>query len=331
MREFRYERAASPSGAVDTVTAAGTDTVYLGGGTNLVDLMRLGVARPTRVVDVSGLPLNGLETLPGGGLLIGAAVRNSVLGSDPQVRGNYPALSQALLAGASGQLRNMATVAGNLLQRTRCGYFSDVTKPCNKREPGTGCPARTGVHRDLAIIGHSDACIATHPSDMAVALSALDARVHVLGGDGARVLSLDELYRLPGESPQWDTTLRHGDLITGVELPPPSPLWERSGYRKARDRASYAFAAGAVAVAVAVTDGRVDDVRIAFGAIAARPWRARIAERELIGGPADAGRIGAALDLELAHARPLPDNAFKVPLSRRLAVSTLLGLIGAER
>ncbi|MEP6979687.1 MAG: xanthine dehydrogenase family protein subunit M [Nakamurella sp.] len=331
MREFHYERAASPSAAVAAVTAADTDTVYLGGGTNLVDLMKLGVARPSRVVDVSGLPLDGLQTLPGGGLLIGAAVRNSVLGSDPQVRHAYPALSQALLAGASGQIRNMATVGGNLLQRTRCGYFNDIAKPCNKREPGTGCPARTGVHRDLAIIGHSAVCIATHPSDMAVALSALDARVHVLGSDGTRVVQLDELYRLPGDSPKWDTTLRHGDLITGVELPPPSGLTRRSMYRKARDRASYAFAAGAVAAAVTVTDGTVDDVRISFGAIAPRPWRARIAEQELVGRPADARHIGAALDLELVHARPFPDNAFKVPLSRRLAVSALLGLIGGPR
>ena len=255
-------------------------------------------------------------------------MRNSVLAADPDLRRDYPALSQALLAGASGQIRNMATVGGNLLQRTRCGYFNDISKPCNKREPGTGCPARTGVHRDLAIIGHSESCIATHPSDMAVALSALDATVHVLGPDGPRVLALDDFYRLPGSTPKWDTTLRHGELITGVELPPPSALTRRSTYRKARDRASYAFAAGSVAAAVTVDDGTVTDVGISFGAIAHRPWRARIAEAALVGGPVDAATLGAALDLELDRAEPFPDNAFKVPLSRRLAVSALLGLIG---
>ncbi len=331
MKAFAYDRAASPAAAVATVTAGDTDTVFLAGGTNLVDLMRLGVARPSRVVDVSGLPLATVHTLAGGGTLIGATVRNSVLAADPGLRRDYPALSEALLAGASGQIRNMATVGGNLLQRTRCGYFNDISKPCNKREPGTGCPARTGVHRDLAIIGHSGSCIATHPSDMAVALSALDATVHVLGPDGPRVLALDDFYRLPGSTPKWDTTLRHGELITGVELPSPSALTRRSTYRKARDRASYAFAAGSVAAAVTVDDGTVTDVGISFGAIAHRPWRARIAEAALVGGPVDAATLGAALDLELDRAEPFPDNAFKVPLSRRLAVSALLGLIGAAR
>jgi xanthine dehydrogenase YagS FAD-binding subunit len=331
MRAFAYDRATSPAAAVATVTAAGPGTVFLGGGTNLVDLMRLGVARPAAVVDVSGLPLDAVDTLADGGTLIGAAVRNSVLAADPDLRRDHPALSQALLAGASGQIRTMATVGGNLLQRTRCGYFNDITKPCNKREPGTGCPARTGVHRDLAIIGHSASCIATHPSDMAVALSALDARVHVLGADGTRVVALDDLYRLPGDDPTADTTLRHGELITGVELPPPSTLTRRSTYRKARDRASYAFAAGSVAAAITVDGGTVTDVRLSFGAIAHRPWRARIAEAALIGGPADATALGAALDRELEHAEPFPDNAFKVPLSRRLAVSALLGLTGGAR
>ncbi len=331
MRAFAYDRAGSAAEAVATVTAADGDTVYLGGGTNLVDLMRLGVARPARVVDVSGLPLDAVDELSGGGTLVGAAVRNSTLAADPRLRRDYPALSQALLAGASGQIRTMATVAGNLLQRTRCGYFTDVTKPCNKREPGSGCPARTGVHRDLAILGHSPACIATHPSDMAVALSALDATVHVLGADGGRVLALDDLLRLPGDAPDRDTTLRHGELITGIELPAPSALTRRSAYRKARDRASYAFAAGSVAAAVTVTDGRIDDVRLSFGAVAHRPWRARLAEDALRGGPADAAALGAAVDRELAAAAPFPDNAFKVPLVRRLAVATLLELIGGAR
>jgi len=331
VKAFAYERAASPTQAVSDVVAATEDTMYLGGGTNLVDLMRLGVYRPERVIDISDLPLQSIERLPGGGVLIGAAVKNSDLGSDPELRAQYPALSQALLAGASGQIRNMATVGGNLLQRTRCTYFQDVGKPCNKREPGTGCPARTGVNRDLAVIGHSHTCIATHPSDMAVALSALDATVHILGIDGERTATLDEFYRLPGDVPNRDTTLRHGDLITGVELPPASDLTAMSAYRKVRDRASYAFAVGAVAAAVSIEDGSVSAVRLSFGAVAPRPWRARLAEQDLIGKPATAAAFKAALDLEFTEAEPFEQNAFKVPLSRRIAVATLLELVGGHR
>ncbi len=327
MRAFTYERAASPTEAVSAV-AADDDTMYLGGGTNLVDLMRLGVYRPSRIIDVSDLPLRLTERLDNGGVLIGAAVKNSDLGADASLREDYPVLSQALLAGASGQLRNMATVAGNLLQRTRCTYFQDISKPCNKRNPGSGCPARTGVNRDLAVIGTSDSCIATHPSDMAVALSALDARVHVLGADGVRVLELEEFYRLPGDDPTRDTTLRHGDLVTGVELPAPSGRSRRSAYRKVRDRASYAFAVGAVAVAISTNHGLVTDVSIAFGAVAPRPWRARLAEQELRGKPATATAFEAALELEFTDAEPFPENVFKVGLSRRIAVATLLALVG---
>jgi len=325
MRPFAYETAADASGAVARV-AGSPGARYLGGGTNLVDLMRLGVESPDVLVDVSALPLGGVEATPSGGMRVGAAVRNSDLAVDARLRADYPALSQALLAGASGQLRNMATVGGNLLQRTRCVYFTDTTKPCNKRDPGSGCPARTGVHRDMGVLGTSEACVATHPSDMAVALAALDALVHVTGPDGDRALTLDELYRLPGDDPSRDTTLAPADLVTAVELPPPGAAARHSAYRKVRDRASYAFAVGSVAAGLDVTDGVVGDVRLAFGALAPRPWRARVAEDALRGRPATAEEFGRALDAELAAARPLPRNAFKVPLARRLGVAQLVRL-----
>ncbi len=330
MRAFGYERATDREGALDAVTSS-PDAAYLAGGTNLVDLMRLGVATPDLLVDVTGALSNQVQATAEGGLLIGAAVRNSDLAADPRIRRDYPVLSQALLAGASGQLRNLATVGGNLLQRPRCVYFTDPTKPCNKRRPGSGCPARTGVHRDLAVLGASEHCIATHPSDMAVALTALDAGVHVHGAGGDRALQLDELYRLSGDDPSRDTTLEPGDLVTAVELPPATALLRRSAYRKARDRASYAFALGSVAAALDIADGRVRDVRLAFGALAHRPWRARRAEDALRGGRVTDGTVAAAVDVELAAADPLPGNAFKLPLARNLAVATLTALAaGAE-
>jgi xanthine dehydrogenase YagS FAD-binding subunit len=322
MRPFAYERAADQPAAIRRV-AGDPAARYLAGGTNLVDLMRLGVAGPDLLVDVSALLSHDVEVRADGSLLVGAGVSNSDLAADPVVRRDHPVLSQALLAGASGQLRNLATVGGNLLQRTRCVYFTDPSKPCNKREPGTGCPARTGVHRDLAVLGASEQCIATSPSDMAVALAALDALVHVSGPAGDRVVPLVELHRLPGEDPSRDTVLEHGDLITAVELPPASPLSRRSAYRKARDRASYAFALASVAAAVDVRDGVVHDVRLAFGALAHKPWRATTAEAAMRGGPATAEAFTAAVDAELAAAEPLTDNAFKVPLARNLAVSVL--------
>lgn len=329
MKAFGYEATREPREAVQLV--AGTSGAkYLGGGTNLVDLMRLGVESPDLLVDVSRLAGDQVETTDDGGLLVGAAVRNSDLAADTRVRADYPVLSEALLAGASGQLRNLATVGGNLLQRTRCLYFQDVSKACNKRVPGTGCPARGGIHRDLAVIGASDACIATHPSDMAVAMSALDAVAHVTGPDGDRTLTMDELYRLPGDDPSRDTTLAPADLITAVGLPPSGALFRGSAYRKARDRASYAFAVGAVAAALAVEDGVVRDVRIAFGAIAPRPWRARAAESALRGRAATAAEFARALAVELDAADPLPDNAFKVGLAQRLGVVTLARLAGVD-
>ncbi len=324
MTPFRYERANDGAGAVATLTAQ-RDAAYLGGGTNLVDLMKLGVATPALLVDVAKLPYDGIEELPDGGLRIGATVKNSELAAHPLVRRRYPVLARALLAGASGQLRNLATTGGNLLQRTRCLYFQDTTKPCNKRAPGSGCSAREGYHRNLAILGASDACIATHPSDMAVALAALDAVVRVQNRDGQRTIPVVDLHRLPGDEPQRDTVLEHGDLITAVDLPR-LPFASNSAYRKVRDRASYAFALVSVAAALDVADGTVRDVRLALGGVAHKPWRALRAEQALRGGPATEDAFRGAIERELDAARPLHENAFKVPLARNVVVRTLLGL-----
>jgi len=254
-------------------------------------------------------------------------VRNSDLAADRTIRRRYPMLAEALLDGASGQLRNLATTGGNLLQRTRCVYFQDVTKPCNKRVPGSGCSAREGYHRELAILGASEACIATHPSDMDVALAALDAVVRVLGPGGERTIPLVEFHRLPGDEPQRDTVLAHGELITAVDLPPLAAA-ARSRYRKVRDRASYAFALVSVAAALAVSDdGMVRDVRLALGGVAHKPWRAWKAEAALRGAPAIEATFRRAAEAELTDAAPLPGNAFKVPLARNIIVRTLLDLL----
>ncbi|MFC3980103.1 FAD binding domain-containing protein [Streptosporangium jomthongense] len=328
MRPFSYLRAPDAPSAV--ATAAGRpDTMYLAGGTNLVDLMRLGVAVPDVLVDVSGIASGTIEETGDGALLIGAGVRNSDLAADPLVRRRHPLLSQAVLAGASGQIRNMATVGGNLMQRTRCPYFQDVTKPCNKRLPGTGCPARAGEHRNLAILGHSDDCVATHPSDMAVALAALGAIVHVEGAEGPRTVPMPGLHRLPGEEPERDTVLGQGELITAVEVPP-LPFPGRSRYRKVRDRASFAFAVVSVAAVLDVADGTVRDCRIAFGGVAHAPWRAETAEAALRGAAATEAEFTRAAEAELAAARPLPGNAFKVPLARNVLVRTLVDLAEAS-
>ncbi|MEU8261503.1 xanthine dehydrogenase family protein subunit M [Micromonospora sp. NPDC048999] len=329
MRTFRYERAGTVSGAV-ALLAEAPHGAFLGGGTNLVDLMKLDVARPDLLVDVRRLTSDRVEELPEGGVRIGAATPNSDLAADPLIRRRYPMLSQALLSGASGQLRNLATTAGNLLQRTRCPYFQNVTTPCNKREPGTGCSAIQGHQRDLAILGTSPECVATHPSDLAVALAALDAVVRTVGPDGERVIPMTELHRLPGPEPQRDTVLQHGELITAIDLPP-LPFAARSHFRKVRDRASYAFALVAVAAAIDVADGVVRDVRVALGGVAHKPWRAAKAEELLRGGPADAERFRQAAEAELADVRPLPGNAFKVPLARNTMVRTLLDLTGGLR
>ncbi|MFF3782350.1 FAD binding domain-containing protein [Streptomyces sp. NPDC001933] len=324
MREFGYERAFDVSGAVALIGSA-PDARFLGGGTNLVDLMKTGVERPALLVDVRELPLDTIELDPDGGLRIGATVTNSDLAAHPDVRRHYPALAQAVLAGASGQLRNMATVGGNLLQRTRCGYFTDISRPCNKRSPGSGCPAIDGEHHNHAILGASEHCIATHPSDMAVALAAFDAVISYETADGPGELPIGGFYPPVGDTPHVETALPPGALITGVTLPP-APVAARSRYRKVRERASFAFAIGSVAGALDVRDGVVREVRLALGAVASRPWRARAAERLLIGGPAGAEAFAAAADAELAAAEALPENGYKVTLMRNLIVAVLTEL-----
>jgi xanthine dehydrogenase YagS FAD-binding subunit len=327
MRPFGYRVADSPDGAIGLLDG---DAQFLGGGTNLIDLMKLGVLRPGTLVDVTALGLDFVRDTPDGGLEIGATVRNSDLAAHRAVRERFPLLSQALLAGASGQLRNLATTAGNLLQRTRCPYFQDVSKPCNKRRPGSGCPARDGDHRNLAVLGASSACIATHPSDMAVALSALDAVVHARTPGGPVDLPVEDMLRLPGDRPECETTLPAGSLITSVTLPP-LPPGTRSAYRKVRDRASYAFALVSVAAAVTLDEnGRVGDVRLAFGGVAHRPWRARAAEQLLRDGLPTAAAFRRAASAELSAAEPLPRNAFKVPLLADLVMDVLAGLTGID-
>jgi xanthine dehydrogenase YagS FAD-binding subunit len=329
MRPFRYERATDVSEAVSMLVGA-PNGAFLAGGTNLVDHMRLGIATPDLLIDVRQLTSDRIEELPDGGVRIGAAVPNSDVAADRTIRRRYPFLSEAVLSGASGQLRNVATSGGNLLQRTRCVYFQDLTTPCNKRVPGAGCSMREGFQRDAAILGASPACVATHPSDMAVALVALDAVVRAQGPDGERAMPLTELHRLPGEHPERDTVLERGELITAIDLPS-LPFATNSRYRKVRDRASYAFALVSVAAAIDVADGAVRDVRIALGGVAHKPWRALKAEQTLRGGPATAESFRAAAEAELAEAQPLPGNAFKVPLARNAMVRTLLDLTEDQR
>ncbi|MFD6268281.1 FAD binding domain-containing protein [Nocardia asteroides] len=327
MREFDYERATDAARAVAAVRAD-PDAAFLGAGTNLVDHLKLGITAPSRLVDVSRLPFDEVTELADGGVRVGSAVRNADLAAHPLIRRRYRMLSAALLAGASPQLRNLATTAGNLLQRTRCPYFQDSTTPCNKRAPGSGCSAIGGFDRDHAILGASDQCVATHPSDMAVALTALDAVVRILGAEGERTIPLVDLHRLPGEDPDRDTVLDHGDLITAVDIP--ALGWAAgSTYRKVRDRASFAFALVSVAAAVDLADGVVRDARIAFGGVAHKPWRAYAAEDALRGQPATESAFADAADAELAAARPLRENGFKIPLARRVLVSTLRELTGA--
>ncbi|MYT29885.1 MULTISPECIES: xanthine dehydrogenase family protein subunit M [unclassified Streptomyces] len=329
MREFDYRRASDVPGAL-ALLGAQPEARYLGGGTNLVDLMKSGVERPALLVDVRELPLDRIETTADGGLRIGATVTNSDLAAHPEVRRRYPALTHAVLAGASGQLRNMATVGGNLLQRTRCAYFTDLARPCNKRVPGSGCAAVAGEHRNHAILGASAHCVAVHPSDMGVALAAFDAVVQYATADGPGEVPLAEFYLPVGDTPDRETALPPGALITGLTLPP-APVAALSRYRKVRERASYAFAIGSVAAALDVRDGTVHDVRLAFGAVASRPWRARAAERALRGGPATAEAFAAAADAELAAAEPLPGNGYKVTLIRNLVVAVLTELAEESR
>lgn len=326
MNPFSYARAADLGEALQR--GSHPQAKYLGGGTNLVDLMRETIERPAQLVDVTGLSRD-VEEIDGGGLRIGAAAKNSAVAEHRGVRARYPALSRAILAGASAQIRNMATVGGNLLQRTRCAYFYDESAHCNKRAQGQGCDAIGGFNRYHAIFGASSACVATHPSDMAVALVALDARAHVSGESGERWLPLTELHRLPADRPDIETTLAPGELITAVELPP-LPMAARSSYRKVRDRSSYAFALVSVAAAIEVEDGRVKDVRLALGGVAPKPWRAHKAEAALRGAPATLQSFKSAADAELSDASPLSGNAFKIELARRTIAAALAELAGAS-
>jgi len=326
MIPFTYHRATD---AAHALQLAGADAKFLGGGTNLVDLMRETVERPAVLVDVTGVS-DRVEEREDGSLLIGAGVKNSTLAAHRAVRTRYPALSRAILAGASAQIRNMATVGGNLLQRTRCTYFYDNEgSRCNKRAPGAGCDAIGGFNRIHAILGASDACVATHPSDMCVALAALDAAVHITGAGGDRRVAMTDFHRLPGEQPDIETVLAPGELITAIELPALG-LAAHSTYRKVRDRASYAFALVSVAAALKVTDGRVSDVRLALGGVAHKPWRAAKAEALLKGGPATAEAFRAAAEAELAEARPLNDNGFKIELAARTVTAVLSELAGVD-
>jgi xanthine dehydrogenase YagS FAD-binding subunit len=324
MTPFTYSRATDSAAAIRDAAQAGAK--YLGGGTNLVDLMREGVEQPSALVDVTGLD-RGISERADGGLRIGAATSNTALAADRRVRTRYPMLTRAIVAGASAQIRNMATVGGNLLQRTRCLYFYDDAARCNKREPGAGCDALDGFNRMHAILGASDACVATHPSDMCVALVALDATVTLEGPDGARTLPFEALHRLPGNTPDKETELRPSELITAIELPP-LPLARRSTYRKVRDRSSYAFALVSVAAALEVEDGTIKDVRLALGGVAHKPWRTLVAEALLRGQQPSEEVFRRASEGELASARVLRDNAFKVELAKRTIVAVLSQLTG---
>jgi len=322
MRAFTYERAISADAAIAAVTSAGPGARFISGGTNLLDLMKLEIERPTHLVDISRLPLRAIEELADGGLRIGAQAANSDTAADARVRSRYPVLTEALLSGASGQLRNKASVGGNLLQRTRCPYFYDTPSACNKREPGTGCSAIGGINRIHAILGASESCIATHPSDMAVAMTVLDARIEILGPGGAtRTVAIGDFHRLPGDTPHVETVLRPGEMITGVVLPVPPP--GRQIYRKVRDRASYEFALVSVAVIVAAERGAITAARIAFGGVAHQPWRSPETEAELVGRPATMATYRSAAETAMKGAVGRGHNDFKIDLAQRTLCRTL--------
>jgi xanthine dehydrogenase YagS FAD-binding subunit len=326
MKAFTYERVNSLAQAAAGLAKPGAKVIA--GGTNLLDLMKLQVETPTQLIDINRLPLDRIEDTPEGGLRIGTLVRNSDLAADRRVRQRYGVLSRALLAGASAQLRNKATTGGNLLQRTRCYYFYDVTKPCNKRNPGSGCAALGGFNRIHAVLGASDQCIATYPSDMAVAMRALDARVETVNAAGdARVIPIADFHRLPGNTPQIETALREGEIITAVTLPPPPPGVQI--YRKVRDRASYAFALVSVAAVVETLGGRIRSARLAFGGLAPKPWRVPQAEEKLAGASANAASFDAAATSVLEGARGYGDNDFKIPLTQRTLRAVLAQATGA--
>ena len=327
MHTFEFVRPPDSASAVANAAKAktaqqGADVRFIAGGTTLLDLMKLNVETPARLIDINRLPLGKVEATPEGGLKIGATVRNSDLAHHPAVQRDYAVLSQALLSGASAQLRNMATTAGNLLQRTRCMYFRDTAMPCNKREPGTGCPAITGSNRMLAILGTSDQCIATNPSDMNVAMAALEATIHVQGPKGQRAISIGDFHLLPGSTPHRETVLEPGDLITHVTLPPPV-AGSKQVYLKLRDRASYEFALASAAVVMTVANGKVTRARIALGGVGTRPWRSPEAEAALVGQTASAASFRGAAEAAMRGAKPRSENGFKVELAKRCLAHAL--------
>ena len=322
MKPFTYERATDARGAIAAVARSGPGARFISGGTNLLDLMKLEIERPTHLVDISRLPLSAIEELPDGSLRIGAQAANSDAAADLRIRSRYPVLSEALLSGASGQLRNKASIGGNLLQRTRCPYFYDLASACNKREPGAGCDAIGGINRIHAILGASEHCIATHPSDMAVAMAVLDAQVEMQGAEGAtRSVPIREFHCLPGATPHVESVLRPAEMITAVVLPPPPAGRQR--YRKVRDRASYEFALVSVAAILATERGIVTAVRIAFGGVAPKPWRAVEAENALIGRPATMATYREAAEHAVKGAAGRGHNDFKIDLAKRALCRTL--------
>jgi len=328
MKPFTYVRAEREERAIEITKNGGAQVIA--GGTTLVDLMRIGVMQPTTVVDITGLPLDTIETLPDGGLRIGALARNQTVAYHAAVVQRFPVLSEAILAGASPQIRNMATTAGNLLQRTRCAYFRDGVSQCNKRAPGSGCAALDGYNRMHAVLGTSEQCIATHPSDMCVALAALDAVVHVRGAAARRAIRFADLHALPGKTPHIEHALAPDELITHVEVPA-SAFAARSHYVKVRDRSEFAFALASAAVAVALKGKTITEARIALGGVATKPWRALEAEAALVGKPAAPAAFQRAADLALAGAKPRAHNAFKIELARRVVVRALTEVVGGQR
>ena len=323
MKSFSYSQAADVPSALQAIHG-NPAAFFIGGGTNLVDLMKYGVEKPSQLIEIGKLPLANIEALPDGGVRVGALARNSDMANHPLIREKYPVLSEAILAGASPQLRNLATAGGNLMQRTRCYYFYDVGfTQCNKRNPGSGCAARDGINRIHAILGASDQCIATNPSDMSVALAAIGAIVQVQGESGPRSIPFAEFHRLPGDTPQVDTNLRKGELITSIDLPS-LPAARNYCYLKVRDRRSYAVALVSVAAMVDVQNGKIREARFALGGVAHKPWRVPAAEKMLAGKEPNAAAFNAAAEVALHGARPYPDNAFKVPLARKSIVRALL-------
>ena len=327
MHSFEFTRPENTAAAINAAAQAktaqqGADIRFVAGGTTLIDLMKLEVEIPARLLDINRLPFDKIEAMPGGGLKIGATVRNSELANHPRVQRDYSVLSQAILAGASAQLRNMATTAGNLLQRTRCMYFRDTAMPCNKREPGTGCPAITGSNRTLAVLGTSEHCIATNPSDMCVAMAALEATIHVQGPKGERMIAFGDFHLLPGSTPDRETVLEPGDLVTHVTLPAPRS-GSRQVYLKLRDRASYEFALASAAVVMNLAGGTISYVRIALGGVGTKPWRSPEAEAALTGKPANAANFRQAAEAALRNAKPQSENKFKIELAKRCLTHAL--------